>query len=932
MTSELTAELWAQIRSALETALALPPGDRPAFLESLKDHDPTLRREVEELLAADQDATQLFSIDTWQASADELAVSAEPGMLVGRYRLLRELGRGGMGEVYLAERADGEFQHRVAVKLLHAGVLTRGLAERFRQERQILARLAHPGIARLLDGGLTESGFLYAVMEYVDGEPIDTYCEQSGLSIADRLKLFVKAAEAVQYAHQQLILHLDIKPANLLVTAAGEPRLLDFGISRIIAENESGAAHNEMTMRLLTPRYASPEQAAGEPLGVASDVFSLGTLLYRVLTGRLPYPIEDAAPLEAARMIRERSPEPPSRVAPPERRSELRGDLDLILLQALRKEPERRYATVAAFLDDIKCYLASKPVGAHKDSFRYRAAKFLRRNRGLVGAAAAVALVIAASIALVVHSAVVARRQEALAQRRLRDVRELAHSYIFDLDPRLQGIPGTVAVRSFILKTGMTYLDSMAKEAGSDDALDDELALGYLKLSELENSLLYQSLGNKADSRAALDKAVALETAAYQRNPHDLARIEQYIMVSVKAAMATAELQGDIAGYDAILQKLWKIGQPLLAAKGRPRGLFDMGSIAGEMATNRIGNGALWNLADPVSGLEWTRRSIALMDQVRREYPNDPLSKRAMVDAIYGLATEIDGNIETANFAGTSAALAEFRQRARRPEFKDDPTLAFPRRLVGDYTLSTLTVQHRLAEVQAMASEFQIRDMPEKGNNSRLTIAIATRLAARGSFELEMGNGRQGTRDLEAAVRSYEDLLRADRSDINSAVQIVLYDTRIGEEPLVPAQMRRQALLRVIELSREYAQAHPEVPSAQIRLATAWTVLESIDRDSGDWRGAASDGRQARQAIAILQAALPSQPQAALISSQLHAVSSGKLDHQDACRQRIGALKFWMFLNGQQQPAACSATNADAQVRAVREPARVFRMPSPAAP
>ncbi len=261
--------------------------------------------------------------------------------------------------------------------MLQDSVSTARLVERFEEERQILARLSHPGIARLLDGGLTPDGRPYLVLEYVDGRAIDVYCDEEKLDTTARLRLFLKVADAVQSAHQQLVLHLDLKPANILVTPEGEPRLLDFGIARILTEGSLGTNQAEATMRLMTPRYASPEQAEGLPLGVASDVFSLGTLLYRLLTGRLPYRIESASPLEAARIIREEAP-----YAVEQSRlmvlsaAELRDDLDNILLQALRKEPERRYGTVAAFADDITRYLAFKPVRAHPDSVSYRAKKF----------------------------------------------------------------------------------------------------------------------------------------------------------------------------------------------------------------------------------------------------------------------------------------------------------------------------------------------------------------------------------------------------------------------------------------------------------------------------------------------------------------------------------------------------------------------------
>lgn len=929
MTPEMTVEFWAQIRSTLEEALGLSEPERSAFLAGIAERNPALQREVQELLAAEREATRIFSINRWQQSAFELPVGA-PGLLVGRYRLLRELGQGGMGTVYLAERADGEFKHQVAVKLLQPGVLSASMAERFRQERQILARFSHPGIVRLLDGGISENGLLYAVMEYVDGESIDVYCERHGLDLAARIRLFLRVTEAVQYAHQQLVLHLDIKPANLLVTKEGEPRLLDFGISRIVAETDEAAARAAMTLRMLTPRYASPEQAAGEPLGVASDVYSLGTLLYRLVTGALPYPVEEATPLEAARIIRETSPQPPSRVAPPELRAQLRGDLDLILLQALRKEPARRYPTAAAFADDLERYLDSRPVRAHADSLGYRTGRFLRRNRRAVAAAALVLLVIAASVGMVIRSAVVARRQEALAIRRLQEVRQLAHSYIFDLDPQLEGIPGTVAVRGFILQTGMKYLDAMAKEAGSDEALNDELADGYLRLSTIEDSFLYPSLGQQQEARAAMAKAVALATASYQRHPHDLDKLGHYLYIGNHGARMV-EGQGDIRRYDALMQQYWNVGQPLLSAKSHPEELIEMGSIAGEMATNRIGNGALWNLAEPAEGLQWAERSIQIMQQVQRENPSDSLKKRAMVDIIYNLATEIDGYIELGDAAAVHAKLVELERRASQPEFMHDPALAAARRVASDYEFSSMILEHRLKEAAALAPRDKVTEMPEKQDNSRLSIATATYLCQRGDLDLELGRGGVGTGEMQKAIQIYEGVLHDDPSDINSSVQVVMCGTKLGVEPLAPRSVRKAALHRAIDISNSYVQTHPDIASPQIRMATAWTILDAMDRDGGNLAEAKQDSDSASSALARLKQLSPGNPQGQLIGSQLQAVDSGKLDHKDDCRQRAGALYLNFFLSGQQQIALCHATPGAALKSAALAPAITGPKPNHAA-
>ncbi len=907
----MTAERWAQVRSVVEAAVALPESDRAAFLARVRAEDASLGDEVEPLMAAAPDAEALLRIEQWQTRAsgqplDEPATEMV-GMRVGRYRLLRELGRGGMGAVFLAERADGEFQQLVALKTLQDSFQGAGLAERFRQERQILASLSHPGIARLLDGGVTAAGTPYTVMEYVDGLPIDAFCEAERLDLHGKLRLFLEVARAVQYAHQQLVLHLDLKPANILVTKAGEPRLLDFGIARLVAGLESGKNTADATLRLLTPKYASPEQIAGEPLGVASDVFSLGTLLYRLLTGRLPYPLDDASPLEAARVVREVAPTLPSQAAPRGVREALRGDLDLILLRALRKEPGRRYPTVADFAQDVERYLELKPVRAHRDSVRYRARKFARRNGAMLLTSAGVLLLLGASLAAVVHSALRARQQERVAEARLQDVRALAHSYVFDLEPQLQGIPGTVAVRGFILKNALKYLDAMSKQTGRDLDLDYEIARGYTKMSILQNSSIWQSLGRKHDAQASMDKAVAIVTADYTAHPQDLDVLEHFLYVKANAVRAYEET-GDIAAYDRELLRLWDLGQPLLATVGgHAQGVFELGAIAGELATNRIGNGALWNLADPVAGLRWDDRADRLLERLKREYPHDRLVTNAEADLIYGEATRSDGYWQLGKEPQAAAALRHMAAMLDSPEVKANATLAPAQRLGHDYVLAGLILQHRLPEAARLAAASDVTEMREAGNNSRLDLVGSTMLCTKGQLALELGRAAEGTAAMQRGLAGLQALLVQDPEDINAAVQRVHWGLRLGFEPLAPAAVRKAALQSVSASAQAYARQHPEVPSAQVVLARAHGTLALLAREAHDDASATAEIGAARQAIATLRFRVRQTEQANLLASQVDAVASGALDGTAACRQRLGAFHFAMVLTGPQQVAACQA-------------------------
>jgi eukaryotic-like serine/threonine-protein kinase len=406
----VTPERWQQVKTILEQALDKQPGERTVFVTAACADDSELREEVESLLAVEADSedfieTPLVRFNISEPPLEPLAL----GERVGAYRILREIGRGGMGSVYLAARADEAYEKQVAIKVIRRGMDTEEVVRRFRSERQILAKLDHPNIARLLDGGATEDGRPYFVLEHVEGRPIDEYCEAERLSLRERLDLMLDICSAVQLAHQNLVVHRDLKPGNILVTADGTPKLLDFGIAKLL--DPAAQEVTQLGVRPMTPEYASPEQVKGEPVTTASDVYSLGVLLYVLLTGRSPYepPATDREAI--ARAIREETPPKPSTAAvrpgkavrrlpesdPKVLRKHLSGDLDNIILMAMRKEPERRYSSVEALANDLRRYLDRMPVVASGDTWRYRAGKFVKRHRVGVLVTTLVALVLVGS-------------------------------------------------------------------------------------------------------------------------------------------------------------------------------------------------------------------------------------------------------------------------------------------------------------------------------------------------------------------------------------------------------------------------------------------------------------------------------------------------------------------------------------------------------
>ena len=397
-------ERWVLVSELFEASAELPQGERQRFLESKCNGDTGLVREVLELLGEDGrtgDYMEPPAHEDLEHATSRDAAEDLSGTRFGPYRLERCIGRGGMGAVYLASRMDADFEQEVAIKLIRRGMDTDDILRRFKNERQVLADLTHPGIARLFDGGATEDGRPYLVMEVVDGLPIDRYCDEHRLGVVERLRLFIAVCEAVHHAHERRVVHRDLKPSNILVTTEGTPKLLDFGIAKLLDATGSTRTVDVTAteLRLMTPEYASPEQIRGGKISVRSDVYGLGAILYELLTGHRPYRVTTGLRADVERAICEEDPARPSRRVESRRvRAKLAGDLDTIVMKALRKEPERRYASARELADDIERSLAGLPVRARPDTWRYRTTKFARRNKVLVGSALAVLAALVAGL------------------------------------------------------------------------------------------------------------------------------------------------------------------------------------------------------------------------------------------------------------------------------------------------------------------------------------------------------------------------------------------------------------------------------------------------------------------------------------------------------------------------------------------------------
>ncbi len=449
----MDTQRWKKLEALFNAALELMPADRSAFLEDACGEDVALRKELHAMLRASEESMAMALEDRLLSEENPAESTDLVGTQVGPYRLEKLIGEGGMGEVYLADRDDDQYQQKVALKLVRPGYRNVELLTRFRVERQVLARLNHPNITRLLDGGIDNDGRPYLVMQFIEGLPITKFCDKNGLSIDERLALFSKVCDAVHYAHRNLVVHRDLKPSNILVTDEGVVKLLDFGIAKLLSSESEGIsiAVTRSQVRLMTPEYAAPEQVRGDVITTATDVYALGVLLYEMLTGRRPYKLDKRLQAEVERIICEEDPQRPSTAVTDEAapqsvqtvdsieaisrarrtgvrrlRKMLQGDLDNLVLMALRKEPERRYASAEQFALDIQRYLREEPLLARPSTMGYRLRKYMKRHRVGVSAAALVLLSLVGGLGLALNQAQKTEQQRDRAERALEQSEEVA--------------------------------------------------------------------------------------------------------------------------------------------------------------------------------------------------------------------------------------------------------------------------------------------------------------------------------------------------------------------------------------------------------------------------------------------------------------------------------------------------------------------------
>ncbi|MDQ6620171.1 MAG: protein kinase [Pseudomonadota bacterium] len=769
----MEAALWQEVKVVLATALELPDSERAAYLDEACAGYPELRSEVESLLHAGKDVTGFIETPGLAEHGYVLAEGVpEAGTAVGAYQLGCLLGRGGMGVVYLATRSDGTYRSNVAIKMLPPWLASDELVRRFRDERQMLATLDHPNIARLIDGGTTPTGSPYLVMEYVHGEPLDKYCDARQLSIDERLTLFRTICSAVQYAHQHLIIHRDLKPSNVLVTSGGVPKLLDFGIAKLLDPDVAAQRDATRDMRLFTPGYASPEQIRGENVTTAADVHALGVLLYLIMCGRHPFDNGDETEHRVMQAVCERDPVLPSAVvgrAPargrctPEECTEIAsrrtttchrlhrqlcGDLDNIIAKALAKDPAGRYTTVDELAADVARHQRALPVRARPRSLAYRAQKFVRRNRwnvaigGTAFAAMCTALVIAS------WQATVANAQRVRAEHHLSSVRKLANAVLFDLNDELAKSP--TRARKLMVDKALEYLNTVAEDAGRDADLQRELAAGYEKIAAVQGHPGVANLGDTSGALLNYRKALQMRQQFLAADPENL-KHKEAVARDYEALALIVRFGGDLkAAHDYSMRALHLAGQMAKQAPANVDAQLYLASQLSSVGTVKYEPGHA-SLGDMAGAIADQARALAIREEAVRVNPSDR-RLRMSLDGSYQLLADlylIGGQPDA------SAAMGLKCKALLEPAVSADPENApLQRRLALCYR----KIAHALAEqrqfedaiVFARAS-LELREALARADahNVRLKRDVALGYSGVGAIQEASG-------DYPGALRSYE--------------------------------------------------------------------------------------------------------------------------------------------------------------------------------
>jgi eukaryotic-like serine/threonine-protein kinase len=773
----MTPEQWREIKEVLARALELHPDERAGYLDvACADHK-GMRTEVDSLVKSYEEDTSFLAQPAVETFGPHVPLDLSDrlsGSRFGAYEVLEIIGEGGMGTVYRARRFDGLYDKQVAIKIIRAELPGRFFLSRFDTERRILARLEHPNIARLLDGGVTSEGLPFLVLEFVDGTPIDQYCTEHALSIPQRLELFRTVCAALQYAHQNLVVHRDLKPANILVTSAAVPKLLDFGVAKVLdpQQDESQSATTIAILRILTPDFASPEQVRGDPITIASDVYSLGVILYLLLTGEHPYRVPGTGPQQVIDTVCNAIPKKPSAVVGGTEKQEpaedlrrfvpnslartLRGDLDCILLKALRKEPEQRYPTVAEFSDDIGRYLGRVPVKARKGTNAYRLSRFLARNRGGVIVAMMLLAVLLTGTGLIL-------REGYLAQRRFNDVRRLANSLIFEIHDSIKGLPGSTPARKLIVDRALEYLDNLSKQSSGDLSLKRELATAYERVGLVQGQFLQVSLGDTKGSLASYEKAFAIrkwiadKTGDYADR---LALAQAYRLVGTQQwALGEYPLAIQNASSALVISEELNRSRPddweTLKELGRD---YD---YAGAFQGRGYGGG----IGDPQKSKEYYHKAMAISETMLRLRPDDLETLDSYTTDLYHRGEEVRGQ-------DPEAALELFQKELSISEklMQRSPDILYARQTARSYTDLSITFDQMGDYRHGLESDLHGLDIYKRilatdPQNSLLKRGTAVAYINTATDYRQLGRKTESAEYTQPALQLTRELVRSDSSN-----------------------------------------------------------------------------------------------------------------------------------------------------------------------
>jgi eukaryotic-like serine/threonine-protein kinase len=790
-------ERYHKVKELFQETLEMDAQTRGAFLANVCADDLTLKAEVERLIALNEEPEDFIKGPAFQMQNQPRAtVVPEPieGKIIGSYKIIREIGHGGMGAVYLAVRADDQYNKRVAIKLIKGGLDSDYIRRRFLSERQILASLDHPNIAKLLDGGTTPEGNPYLVMDFIEGLPVHEYCDNHKLSTAERVKLFRTVCSAVHYAHQNLIIHRDLKPGNILVSADGTPHLLDFGIAKLLNPGLTDQTL-ELTvgaMGPMTPEYASPEQVRGEPLTTSSDVYSLGVLLYELLTGHRPYNFKSRVLSDIAWIVCEQEPQRPSTVVkrtvtsaykgaetldlispesvsetregqPEKLRRRLQGDLDNIVLMAMRKEAARRYASVEQFSEDLRRHLEGLPCIARKATLSYRAAKFIKRNKIAVAAALLIALTLITGVVATLWQARIAGLQRAKAEQRFNDVRWLANSFMFDIHDEIENLSGSTPARQLLVNNALKYLDSLAQEASDDVALRRELATAYTKVGDIQGNPTVANLGDMSGALASYRKALKIREAL----PDDSAKLletEIELANNYDRVGDMLVLNHDLNGTTEHYQKALEIRQRL--AEQEP----DNQLVRFDLSWSYANIGDVRAEAGDVKGsLDNYRQALSLREALLAKEPTNAKYRRSIAVAYQRLAPSLfktDDRSGAVDLTRKSLVLFEALSKEAPQNSKARRELAFAYNSLGDFLWYTDDLKGAMENYRiGMTMREELLKADPTNRQARRDVAVSY---GNYGYTLAQTGKEEGLELYRKNVEIIEDLLAANPDNANS--------------------------------------------------------------------------------------------------------------------------------------------------------------------